>query len=117
MALRILVCGGRDYQDWKRVYKALDHLQAKRGISCIIHGAAPGADTLAAQWAKERGVIVEPWAADWKRWGNAAGPKRNAEMIREGRPDAVVAFPGGPGTADCTRQAEAAGLKVWRPYG
>ena len=115
--MRILVCGGRDYQDWRRVYKALDHLHAQRGITCIIHGAAPGADTLADRWAKERGLRVEPWAAEWKRYGNAAGPKRNAEMLAGARPDAVVAFPGGPGTADMTRRAEAVGLKVWRPYG
>jgi ABC-type branched-subunit amino acid transport system substrate-binding protein len=33
-------------------------------------------------------------------------------MIREGKPDAVVAFPGGRGTADMVRQARAAGIEV-----
>lgn len=115
--LRILVCGGRNYSDRRKVYRALDHLHAERGISCVIHGAAPGADALADDWARERGISVEPYAANWKRLGAMAGPKRNQEMLDYGKPDAAVAFPGGTGTADMCRRAEAAGLKIWRPYG
>jgi predicted Rossmann-fold nucleotide-binding protein len=32
------------------------------------------------------------------------------------KPDGVVAFPGGDGTADMVRRARAAGVKVWEPY-
>jgi hypothetical protein len=38
-------------------------------------------------------------------------------MIDEGCPDKIVAFPGGKGTADMIRRAEAAQIPVWRPYG
>jgi predicted Rossmann-fold nucleotide-binding protein len=31
------------------------------------------------------------------------------------RPDVVIAFPGGAGTADMVRAATAAGVKVWQP--
>ena len=41
-----------------------------------------------------------------------AGPERNARMLAEGRPDLVVAFPGGTGTADMVRRAKAAGVRV-----
>lgn len=115
--MRILVCGGRDYFDRRKVYRALDHLHAVRGITCVIHGAAPGADSIADDWARTRGISVEPYAAEWKRLGPMAGPKRNREMLEFGKPDGVVALPGGPGTADMCAKAEAAGLKVWRPYG
>jgi len=37
-------------------------------------------------------------------------------MIDDGKPDGVVAFPGGTGTADMIRRAKKAGLKVWEPY-
>ena len=50
--------------------------------------------------------------ADWKTYGRAAGPLRNARMIAEGKPDLVLAFPGGRGTADMTRKARAAGVEV-----
>jgi hypothetical protein len=33
-------------------------------------------------------------------------------MIDQGRPDLVVAFPGGRGTADMVRRARAAGISV-----
>ena len=40
-----------------------------------------------------------------------AGPVRNARMLVE-KPDLVIAFPGGPGTADMVRRARAAGVEV-----
>lgn len=83
----------------------------------MIHGAARGADTLAAQWAQARGVPIEAYPANWARDGRIAGPIRNRHMLACGRPDGVVAFPGGRGTIDMVAIAEAAGLKVWRPIG
>lgn len=50
------------------------------------------------------------WKADWDCWGKAAGPIRNGRMVRG--IDMLVAFPGGNGTADCVRQAEAVGVRV-----
>ncbi|MEM9912925.1 MAG: hypothetical protein AAF922_19365 [Pseudomonadota bacterium] len=44
--------------------------------------------------------------------GRAAGPIRNKEMLDEGCPDLVVAFPGGRGTANMVKQAQAAGVEV-----
>lgn len=113
--LRVLVCGGRDYADGDAVFRALDRVRAGRGIAILIHGAAPGADDLAGQWAHERGVPILPFPANWRGYGKGAGPIRNRQMLEEGRPDGVVAFPGGRGTADMIRQAEAAGVPVWRP--
>lgn len=115
--MRLLVCGGRDYADRLQLECALDLLHARRAVSVLIHGAAPGADTLARDWAVERGIPQEAFPADWERHGRAAGPIRNKCMLDEGRPDGVVAFPGGRGTQNMTKQAEAAGLKVWRPFG
>jgi hypothetical protein len=113
--LRVLVCGGRDYRDFDAVCEALDAVAAKRGIAQVIHGAAAGADTLAALWAKTRKVEAIAFPADWKAHGRSAGAIRNRRMLAEGRPDAVVAFPGGRGTADMKAVATEAGLKVWEP--
>ena len=52
--MRVLVCGGRDYQDKALVYAALDALDRKHGISAIIHGDARGADRLGKAWGIER---------------------------------------------------------------
>ena len=111
--MRILVCGGRDYSNRHRVFAALDKFDAKHLVSLVIHGAARGADTCAAEWAARRCVHTAPFPADWKTHGRGAGPIRNQQMLDHGKPDAVVAFPGGAGTADMVRRAKAAGLPVW----
>lgn len=110
--LRVLVCGGRDYRDARRLRDIMDALHAKRPIALLIHGDALGADLLAEAWADARGVALRAYPAEWKKHGKGAGPIRNRQMLTEGRPDLVVAFPGGRGTADMVRQAEAAGVKV-----
>ena len=114
--MRVIVCGGRDYEDRARVFAALDSLHAKRPITTIVHGDARGADSLAKDWALERGIDQEAHPADWRKLGEVAGPLRNDRMASLGA-DGCVAFPGGRGTADMVRRAEANGIKVWRPFG
>jgi len=62
-------------------------------IEVVIEGEAPGADTLAKEWAEEREIIIMPFPANWKKYGRSAGPIRNRQMLDEGKPDMVVAFP------------------------
>lgn len=106
--MRVLVCGGRDYQDSERVELELALVQP----TLVIHGGARGADYLAFLWSQERGIPSECFAADWETYGRGAGPIRNARMLAEGKPDLVVAFPGGRGTEDMKRRARAAGVPV-----
>lgn len=112
-AIRVLVAGGRDYANYARVAVELDELVNRIGKPVtVIHGGARGADTLAGRWAQEHGYACEVYRADWEAHGKAAGPLRNQRMIDEGKPNFMVAFPGGRGTADMVRRAVAAGLKV-----
>jgi len=116
--LRVLVCGGRDFFDYAKLCETLDGLLNSNSDPLpppeivIIHGCAPGADLMADKWAVNRYVMVEEYPADWKMHGPAAGPIRNQRMLDEGKPDIVVAFPGGRGTADMVRRAKAAGVRV-----
>lgn len=109
---RVLVCGGRDYRDEDRVQSVLDTYHAAAGITAIIQGGAAGADTFASTWAFTRGVREERYDADWRLYGAAAGPMRNAQMLEEGKPDLVIAFPGGKGTRNMMKQARKAGVEV-----
>jgi YspA, cpYpsA-related SLOG family len=106
--MRVLVCGGRDFKNWKAIYDALDALP----VETLIEGGAPGADLIARDWAMSRLIPVETYEAEWERDGNAAGPIRNRKMLTDGRPDLVLAFPGGPGTSSMIRLAKAAGVDV-----
>ena len=112
-AERVLVCGGRDYRDWHQLSGWLDRIHRECGIMVVIHGGARGADDLARQWGEiSVGIEGVEFRADWTARGKAAGMIRNQRMLDEGRPDLVVAFPGGRGTADMVRRARKAGVEV-----
>ena len=67
---------------------------------------------MAEDWAKVRGIECVVFHADRAKYGRAAGPIRNQQMLDEGRPTLVVAFPDGRGTADMVRRARSAGVEV-----
>lgn len=110
--MKVLVCGGRKYDDAAKVDAVLSKLHAEAGIERVIEGGAKGADYLARQWALSNGVISSVFFADWENQGSFAGPARNQRMLDEGQPDLVIAFPGGRGTADCVRRARRMGFQV-----
>lgn len=117
--MRLLVCGGRNFCDRPKVYSTLDYLHAQRGITCVIAGAARGADTLAADWAISRGVALEEYKADWDKHGKRAGVLCNTLMLDSGKPDGVLAFPRadgrwGTGTQNMMNQAFDRGLPISR---
>ena len=108
---RVLVCGGRDFAHRGLMRRVLfQHLSAG---DTLIHGNTRGADRMSGEVCPS-GVDVKKFPAKWNRYGASAGPIRNQQMLDEGKPDLVIAFPGGRGTADMVRRAELAGLRVIR---
>lgn len=113
--MRVLVCGSRHFNDYSLLKETLD---AYSDISAIIHGAARGADTLAGRYGEEvlrpHGGTVDVYRALWDLHGKRAGPIRNAQMLREGKPDLVIAFRGenSRGTQNMVNQAIEAGIEV-----
>ncbi len=110
--MRVLVCGGRPFDDVVFAHATLDRLHREHGFHVLIEGDARGADRIAGEWADLRGIAHLKFAADWEALGRKAGPIRNERMLKEGMPDLVVAFPGGRGTAHMVRLAREAGLRV-----
>ena len=111
--MRVLVCGGRDFNDPLTLGSWLGGIHKNNGpITLLIDGGAPGADFMAHEFAKWMKIPTRTFKADWDRHGRAAGPIRNKQMLDEGKPDLVVAFAGGKGTANMVEQAKAAGVKV-----
>jgi len=110
--MRVLVCGGRDFMNHRLLNSTLDRLHAERNFTWLINGAAQGADRLALRWAIGKKLKINSFCPDWKSLGKAAGPIRNQQMVDIGKPDLVVAFPGGKGTADMIARARKAGVKI-----
>ncbi|HVT51973.1 MAG TPA: DUF2493 domain-containing protein [Dongiaceae bacterium] len=110
--MRVLVCGGRDFTDRALLEAALDRLHRAHAFTVLIEGDARGTDRMAGAWAEARGIVHEVFRADWDGLGPKAGPIRNRQMLDQGRPDLVVAFPGSNGTDHMKRIARAAGIEI-----
>lgn len=124
---KMLVCGGRDFTDKLLLFSRLDEVCLARNwiiaddpeapesnwlaSVTLIHGGAKGADLLADAWAVNNWCSIIQMKADWKTHGKAAGPLRNHLMLKE-KPDLVIAFPGGKGTAHMVKIAKQEGIEV-----
>jgi hypothetical protein len=124
--MRVLVCGGRNFNNKDLVVQTLNAIADEfelwappdeygntlpLGLT-IIAGGASGADRLAAEYAAVNWAGYKEFPADWVKYGRSAGPVRNQQMLFEGKPDMVVAFPGGRGTAHMVTVARRAGVPV-----
>ena len=114
--MRVLVCGGRDFNDYNLLSSYLVELFVKSLLVpedvTIISGHARGADKLGEQFANANECKLSIFPADWEKYGKGAGHIRNQQMIDEGKPDLVVVFQGNRGTVDMIRRAKKAGLPV-----
>jgi hypothetical protein len=108
-----MVTGGRDYPHEEIIRATFDQFISFYGpITELVVGDATGADSLAKVVAMEYGIPVRVFYADWKKFGKCAGSIRNGWMI-DTRPDFVLPFPGGRGTADAVRRAKKAKIPLF----
>jgi len=115
--MRVLVCGSRDFTDYHLIDEALEGLRRSKSVSVLIEGGALGADRFARYWAAAHDIPIETYNAAWVQRGQSAGPQRNARMLREGKPDLVLAFINKPieqsrGTFNMVLQARRSGVPV-----
>lgn len=87
---RVLVCGGRNWTNRAAIKRELTNLLPD--LEVVIHGAAPGADLLAEDVAKELQIDYMGFPAKWKQHHKAAGPIRNRHQLKIGKPDLVLGF-------------------------
>jgi hypothetical protein len=121
--VRWLVCGDRNWDDRKTMLRVLKRIAVRRskykGIERLIEGEAPGADWMSRDIfeheLRDYNWVIDPHPAQWKRFGRAAGPIRNQEML-EAKPDRVLAFHNdlahSKGTRDMVQRAHLAGIPV-----
>ena len=110
--MRCIVAGSRHFEDYDFVASKLDHLFSKRQPYAIVCGMAKGVDMLGHRYAKERGLVVCEYPANWNGYGKMAGHIRNREMAMNA--EALVAFWDGEsrGTKHMIETAKHCGLKV-----
>jgi hypothetical protein len=120
--MRVLVCGSREFDNEREIYTILSFLKElvyadNKTPLLLMQGGAKGADLIAKNWAIENDVPCLDFSAKWTKYGLAAGPLRNKQMIDEGKPDLCLAFPvngleNSIGTQNMVKQARAAGIRT-----
>ena len=84
--MKTIIAGGRDFHDYEFLKAHVD----PNGVTEIVSGTAPGADTLGERFAFENNIPVTRFLADWDKYGKSAGPIRNRQMAKYG--DQLIAF-------------------------
>jgi len=112
--MNVAIVGSRDYtnydefkwfvettlQTWR-----LDDIQ-------VVTGGAKGADSMAEKWAIENNLAIKIFKPDWLKYGKAAGPLRNQQIVENSTH--VIAFPSksGKGTQDTIIRAKKLGIEI-----
>ncbi|MGW8466198.1 SLOG family protein [Pseudomonas sp. CLCA07] len=110
--MRLLICAGRHYADSGQCRRVLDALQRAHPVRVLIHGGNRHLGGEIEEWARERGIDLVRYPPNWQRHGKSAERLRNHFMLRDSRPDVVIALPGGEDTEALLAQARAAGLQT-----
>lgn len=110
--MKVLITGDRKWADWEVMYETLAQLPED---TTLIHGAAKGADTIGGKCAEQLGFEVVVVPAQWEKYGRAAGPIRNCQML-DMDPDFVIAFhddlENSKGTKHCVTEARKRDIEV-----
>ena len=88
MKRRLPVFGDRAWDDYAAVKREIK----RRMPDVVIEGEADGADSMARLAAEELGIRVLKFPAEWSKYGRAAGPIRNRQMLVEGQPTEAIGF-------------------------
>lgn len=113
--MKVLITGSRDWSNYQAMYDVLRGLPKE---TVVIHGGCRGADMMAGVISRKLGLKeVKVYKADWKRYGRAAGPKRNQKMIDENPDiDLTIAFhedlASSKGTRDMVMRSQKAGIET-----
>ena len=112
MNRRMIVCGGSNFNDYSLLESSLNRVLSEysNDIIEIISGHAKGADSLGERYALEKGLKCTIFKAEWSKYGRAAGPIRNSQMLEyaQQKNPTVIAFWDGKshGTKDTITKAK-----------
>jgi hypothetical protein len=93
---RVIVAGGRDFQNYNLLKNKLDLLLSSKENVVIVSGCAKGADMLGEKYARQNNLVISFYPALWGQFGKQAGFGRNLEMAKNA--DACVCFWDGEST-------------------
>lgn len=90
---RVIIAGSRNFSDYRLLKDKCLKILSKKIMTdnvVVISGGARGTDVLGERFAKELGLQLLVFPADWVKYGKSAGYKRN--LIMSENADALIAF-------------------------
>jgi len=114
--MKTIIAGSRSITDFSTVEKAVEESGWKNKITEIVSGCARGIDKLGEMWARNHGIPVKRFPADWDKHGRSAGYRRNIDMAKYG--DALVAIwrNNSKGTANMVNTMKKLGKPIYIHY-
>lgn len=110
--VKVIIAGGRTFNDVEFFIECLK--KTEFDIVEVVSGGADGADRLGEMFAREFGLKLTKFPADWHKFGRGAGPRRNRQMAEYA--DALICFDtGGPGSKNMIQEMRKRGkmVEVW----
>ena len=112
--MRLIIAGSRDITDYELVKKEIEKAIEKIGqkpteIGC---GMARGVDECGYRWAKENGIKIKEFYAEWEKEGLSAGYKRNCRMGGWGQA-LIIVHHGTKGSTHMLNIARKQGLRIF----
>lgn len=103
---KVVVCGSREFEDYRILEKTLDKLLEGIEVESIISGGCRGTDTLVKRYCLERRIIFTEVKPQYTLFGKGAPLKRNKQMAELGT--STIGFWDGKstGTLDMLRKAK-----------
>ena len=78
--MKLIVAGGRDIGNVPLIRREMNQAWKDMGPFEVVSGMARGVDSIAADLAKQAGIPVHEFPADWDKYGKSAGYRRNEQM-------------------------------------
>lgn len=115
--MKLIIAGSRDLSE-EVIYAELvqlklnDHPMASATV--IGSGRCRGPDLAGEAYADFYGIPVKSFPADWEKYGKAAGPIRNEEMVKWADGALVFIKPGGSkGSSNLIKNLKTLGKPIW----
>lgn len=111
--MKLIIAGSREGIDEVDVFTAMQESGFDKRVSEIVSGTARGVDRMGEAWARENGIPVKRFPADWENNGRAAGHIRNRQMGDYADALLVLIYNNSRGSEGMLSYAKKKGLEIY----
>ncbi len=85
---KVIISGPKEFKDYEFLKTECDRVLSRKLVDSevkvtIMSGCSSGVENLGERYAKERGLAVQTFPADWNKLGKKAGILRHKRMAKE----------------------------------